>query len=203
MAPLPIYLAMCFTRHPTSVILDRSFVLYEPMSMMAEIPGQMRCKNHPVFLFLHRGHQNDKAPQFLVLWIWVSLRCPVRERPPHHLSWRNVPRHRHPGGTCPRVWRIWTRTVEGPFRPYFSTLILSSHMQHNRQAFIWSSICHLYSTTYETTDELSISALNNYLAAAVPQDKFEDFDVAEIVRTLASLRERGEIVLVEDIIKLV
>ncbi|KAH8828026.1 hypothetical protein DL96DRAFT_1680342 [Flagelloscypha sp. PMI_526] len=73
---------------------------------------------------------------------------------------------------------------------------------NGRQAFIWSSIRHLYVTTYEDTDELSISALHNYLAAAVPQDKFEDFDVAEIVRTLAVLRERGKIVLVEDVIKL-
>jgi hypothetical protein len=47
-------------------------------------------------------------------------------------------------------------------------------------------------TTYETSDDMTISALLTFLNAAMPPDKHEDFDTAEVVKTVAALtKERG------------
>ena len=63
-----------------------------------------------------------------------------------------------------------------------------------RLAFISSSVQHLFRTTYEYADELSIGALVNYLNAAMPADKHEDFDVQEVTRAAASLAKSGVLI---------
>ncbi|GAW00464.1 hypothetical protein LENED_001986 [Lentinula edodes] len=53
-----------------------------------------------------------------------------------------------------------------------------------RKQFVSHSIAYLFQTTYDcspcSSDELSISALVAYLNAAMPMDKHEDFDTAEV-----------------------
>ncbi|KAJ3504308.1 hypothetical protein NLJ89_g8000 [Agrocybe chaxingu] len=73
-----------------------------------------------------------------------------------------------------------------------------------RKQFIASSIYHLFSTTFTPSeDELTISALLAYLNAAMPQDKFEDFDTTEVARAVAGLKERGRVLFEGDGIRLV
>jgi len=57
---------------------------------------------------------------------------------------------------------------------------------------------YLFSSTYESTDDMSISALLAYLNAAMPPDKHEDFDTTEVVRAVASMKERGKVVFEGD-----
>jgi hypothetical protein len=49
---------------------------------------------------------------------------------------------------------------------------------------------------------LTISSLLSYLNAAIPPDKHEDFDTAEVVKAAASLQNRGDIVFEGDILRL-
>ncbi|KAF8194518.1 hypothetical protein BJ912DRAFT_1021349 [Pholiota molesta] len=72
-----------------------------------------------------------------------------------------------------------------------------------RKHFIQTSLTHLFSTTYEPADELSVSALLTYLNAAMPPDKHEDFDTAEVARAVAALAERGKVVFEGDIVRVV
>ncbi|KNZ74461.1 hypothetical protein J132_06838 [Termitomyces sp. J132] len=65
------------------------------------------------------------------------------------------------------------------------------------------AITYLRSTTYEPADEMSVSALVAYLNAAVPVDKYEDFDTGEVVRVLGGLRERARVRLEGDLVWLV
>lgn len=65
---------------------------------------------------------------------------------------------------------------------------------HGRCNFILSTILHLYSTTYESSDELTISLLLSYLNSALPPDKYEEFDTPEVVKAALALQERGKIV---------
>jgi hypothetical protein len=69
--------------------------------------------------------------------------------------------------------------------------------------FILASIAYLFTTTYEPSDDMTISALLTYLNAAMPPDKHEDFDTAEVVRAAAALHDRGEISFEGDILHLV
>lgn len=71
-----------------------------------------------------------------------------------------------------------------------------------RRAFISASVSYLFATTYESTDDMSISALLTYLNAAMPQDKHEDFDTTEVVKAITALHERGRVVLQGDILRL-
>jgi len=71
-----------------------------------------------------------------------------------------------------------------------------------RAEFVFSSIVHLFSTTYESSDDMTVSALLTYLNAAMPPDKYEDFDTAEVVRAVAALQGRGEIIFEGDFIHL-
>lgn len=48
---------------------------------------------------------------------------------------------------------------------------------------------------------MSISALVAYLNAAVPVDKHEDFDTAEVSRAVAGLRDRGRVRFEGDLIR--
>ncbi|KAL4065716.1 hypothetical protein V8B97DRAFT_2025625 [Scleroderma yunnanense] len=71
-----------------------------------------------------------------------------------------------------------------------------------RTNFIYSSIAYLFMTTYEPEDEMTISSLLAYLNAAMPLDKYEDFDTAEVAKAVALLQERGDIIFEGDILRL-
>ncbi|KAH7891025.1 hypothetical protein F5I97DRAFT_120467 [Phlebopus sp. FC_14] len=87
-----------------------------------------------------------------------------------------------------------------PRRPTLGFADLDS--VHGRTSFIFSSIAYLFSTTYETTDDMTISCLLTYLNAAMPPDKHEDFDTAEVVKAVASLQERGDVIFEGDMLRL-
>ena len=71
-----------------------------------------------------------------------------------------------------------------------------------RLDFVARSIRHLFRVTYAREDELTIAALITYLNAALPPDKHEDFDTAEVTRMMAALQERGAFVFEGDVIRL-
>ncbi|KAI0675646.1 hypothetical protein C8Q78DRAFT_1005757 [Trametes maxima] len=71
-----------------------------------------------------------------------------------------------------------------------------------RLAFVARSIRHLYRVTYAQTDELTIAALVTYLNAALPLDKHEDFDTAEVTKAATALHERRTFVFEGDVIRL-
>ncbi|KAJ4475068.1 hypothetical protein J3R30DRAFT_3294835 [Lentinula aciculospora] len=77
--------------------------------------------------------------------------------------------------------------------------------ESNGDKFVSHSIAYLFQTTYDcslnSSDELSISALVAYLNAAMPIDKHEDFDTAEVVRCVGALREKGKILLEGDVVR--
>lgn len=54
---------------------------------------------------------------------------------------------------------------------------------------------YLFHTTYEKSDEMTIESLVNYLNAAMPTDKHEDFDVQEVTKVASSLARAGSLVL--------
>jgi hypothetical protein len=68
--------------------------------------------------------------------------------------------------------------------------------------FIFSSIAYLFMTTYETADDMTISSLLTHLNAAMPPDKHEDFDTAEVVKAVAALQDRGDIIFEGDMLRL-
>jgi hypothetical protein len=49
---------------------------------------------------------------------------------------------------------------------------------------------------------MTISALLSYLNVAMPPDKHEDFDTAEVIRAAAAFQGRGEISFEGDILRL-
>lgn len=61
---------------------------------------------------------------------------------------------------------------------------------------------YLFASTYEPTDDMTISSLLTYLNAAMPPDKHEDFDTSEVIRAAAALQGKGEIVFVGDMIRI-
>ncbi|KAJ7655946.1 hypothetical protein B0H17DRAFT_956204, partial [Mycena rosella] len=71
--------------------------------------------------------------------------------------------------------------------------------------FVFASVAYLFRTTYEASDDMSVSALLAYLNAAVPADKHEDFDTGEVVRAASALAaQRGRrFVLEGDMIRVV
>lgn len=72
-----------------------------------------------------------------------------------------------------------------------------------RKTFVFNSIEHLFSTTYENTDELTISSLLGYLNSAMPTDKHEDFDTAEVAKAVTAMQEKGMVVIEGDVVRLV
>ena len=60
---------------------------------------------------------------------------------------------------------------------------------------------HLFTTTYDPSDDLTVSALLTYLNAAMPPDKFEDFDTSEVTKAVSGLHDRGRLVLEGDILR--
>ncbi|KAI0358176.1 hypothetical protein OH77DRAFT_1421476 [Trametes cingulata] len=71
-----------------------------------------------------------------------------------------------------------------------------------RLEFVARSIRHLYRVTYERSDELTIATLVTYLNAAMPPDKHEDFDTAEVTKAATALHERRTFVFEGDVIRL-
>ncbi|KAJ7278238.1 hypothetical protein C8J57DRAFT_1222097 [Mycena rebaudengoi] len=76
--------------------------------------------------------------------------------------------------------------------------------QPGRRHFVFSSVDYLFRTTYEASDDMSISSLLTYLNAAMPQDKHEDFDTGEVIRAASALaaRETRRFVLEGDMLRL-
>ncbi|KAI0954778.1 hypothetical protein AcW1_006564 [Taiwanofungus camphoratus] len=70
-----------------------------------------------------------------------------------------------------------------------------------RLAFIFSSVRYLFRTTYEKSDDLTIAALVTYLNAAMPPDKHEDFDTAEVTKAAMALHERGDFMFEGDVLR--
>ncbi|KAF8867575.1 hypothetical protein BD779DRAFT_1483203, partial [Infundibulicybe gibba] len=70
-----------------------------------------------------------------------------------------------------------------------------------RKNFIFASVDYLFATTYEASDDMSISALLTYLNSAMPQDKHEDFDTSEVIKAASALQEKGRIVFEGDMLR--
>lgn len=70
-----------------------------------------------------------------------------------------------------------------------------------RAAFVHSSIEHLYATTYEPDDELTLATLLAYLNSAVPPDKYEDFDTVEVLNIVKALEGRSALELQGDVLR--
>lgn len=71
-----------------------------------------------------------------------------------------------------------------------------------RKRFILASIEHLFGTTFESTDDLTISTLVGYLNVAIPQDKYEDFGTSEVIKLVATLQEDGYVIFEGDMLRL-
>lgn len=70
-------------------------------------------------------------------------------------------------------------------------------------AFLSHAIHHLFSTTYNpASDDLTIASLVAYVNAALPPDRYEDFDTREVSRGVGVLRERGEVWFEVDVVRL-
>lgn len=72
----------------------------------------------------------------------------------------------------------------------------------SRLDFTYRSVKYLFKTTYERTDELTIAALVTYLNAAMPPDKHEDFDTAEVTKAAMTLHERGYCAFEGDVLRM-
>lgn len=72
----------------------------------------------------------------------------------------------------------------------------------DRLNFTRHSIVYLFRTTYTPADALTIAALVAYLNAALPPDKHEEFDTAEVTRAAKTLHDRGSVAFEGDTLKL-
>lgn len=64
-----------------------------------------------------------------------------------------------------------------------------------------TSLTHLFATTYAPGDALRVAALLAYLNAAMPPDKHEEFDTAEVARAVGALAGRGRVVFEGDVLR--
>jgi len=71
-----------------------------------------------------------------------------------------------------------------------------------RLNFTRHSIAYLFRTTYTPADALTIAALVAYMNAALPPDKHEEFDTAEVTRAAKTLHDRGSVAFEGDTLKL-
>jgi len=71
----------------------------------------------------------------------------------------------------------------------------------HRLDFARNSIVYLFRTTYTSTDSLTIAALVAYMNAALPPDKHEEFDTAEVTRAAKTLHDRGSVAFEGDMLK--
>jgi hypothetical protein len=72
----------------------------------------------------------------------------------------------------------------------------------DRLSFTRHSIAYLFRTTYSPADALTIAALVAYMNAALPPDKHEEFDTAEVTRAAKTLHDRGSVAFEGDTLKL-
>jgi hypothetical protein len=70
-----------------------------------------------------------------------------------------------------------------------------------RLNFTRNSIVYLFRTTYTSADSLTIAALVAYMNAALPPDKHEEFDTAEVTRAAKTLHDRGSVAFEGDMLK--
>ncbi|EMD39107.1 hypothetical protein CERSUDRAFT_112800 [Gelatoporia subvermispora B] len=70
-----------------------------------------------------------------------------------------------------------------------------------RLDFVFRSVRHLFKSTYDGTDKLTIAALVTFLNAAMPPDKHEDFDTAEVTKAVKTLHDMGEFILQGDVLR--
>jgi hypothetical protein len=71
----------------------------------------------------------------------------------------------------------------------------------HRLDFTRNSIVYLFRTTYTSADSLTIAALVAYMNAALPPDKHEEFDTAEVTRAAKTLHDRGSVAFEGDMLK--
>ena len=71
----------------------------------------------------------------------------------------------------------------------------------DRRNFISFSVDFLFNTTYEATDDMTISVLLTYLNAAMPLDKHEDFDTSEVTKAAVAMHEKGKIAFEGDVLR--
>jgi hypothetical protein len=71
-----------------------------------------------------------------------------------------------------------------------------------RLSFTRHSIAYLFRTTYTPADALTIAALVAYMNAALPPDKHEEFDTAEVTRAAKTLHDHGRVAFEGDTLKL-
>ena len=111
-------------------------------------------------------------------------------RPPPTTTRPSFPfaHHHHHPPPPPTVRRIHPPPHSAlPHHPTLADLDTPGGRKH----FIHASISYLFSTTYEPSDDLPISSLLAYLNAAMPVDKFEDFDTGEVARAVSALAVGG------------
>jgi hypothetical protein len=72
----------------------------------------------------------------------------------------------------------------------------------HRLNFTRHSIAYLFRTTYTPADALTIAALVAYMNAAIPPDKHEEFDTAEVTRAAKTLHDRGNVAFEGDTLKI-
>lgn len=106
-------------------------------------------------------------------------------------------------------WLIWIVCLGGEsFSPSFSSSFyeeqeLTRVLKKYSRNFIFLAIDHLFCTTYENSDDMTISSLLTYLNAAMPPDKHEDFDTSEVVKAVAAFKEKGKVIFEGDTLRLV
>ncbi|KAH9988543.1 hypothetical protein BJV77DRAFT_964355 [Russula vinacea] len=71
----------------------------------------------------------------------------------------------------------------------------------DRLDFTRNSIAYLFRTTYTPADSLTIAALVAYMNAALPPDKHEEYDTAEVTHAAKTLHDRGSVVFEGDTLK--
>jgi hypothetical protein len=79
--------------------------------------------------------------------------------------------------------------------------VLSRIFGEQRLDFTRKSIVYLFRTTYTSADSLTIAALVAYMNAALPPDKHEEFDTAEVTRAAKMLHDRGSVAFEGDMLK--
>ncbi|RDB27741.1 hypothetical protein Hypma_003170 [Hypsizygus marmoreus] len=104
-----------------------------------------------------------------------------------------------PSATTTRPLSVTRAPARRPWPAGLADLDSSSGRRH----FIFSSVDYLFSTTYESSDDMSISALLTYLNAAVPQDKHEDFDTSEVIKAVAAMQDKGRIRFEGDMLRMI
>ncbi|KAJ7149962.1 hypothetical protein C8R46DRAFT_1008875 [Mycena filopes] len=136
---------------------------------------------------------------------------PHAQHPAHHRQ-RGPPAQQHPPRAIPVGLTVSSFSLSHSSSALsLSVLVVdrsppsfSPNLAPSSRAFVFASVEYLFRTTYEASDDMSVSALLTYLNAAMPTDKHEDFDTGEVVRAASALaaREKGRFALEGDMIRL-